>query len=310
MIKKTSIDQTNSPQETVEKNTSHTTYTVNETSLPNSRMSWLGPIIGIVLVLSIAGSGYAGYHYIKDKLITSGIANMAVSELESNNTSDEYITEFRGEVPSSCGYSMSIPDTINADTGYQQWFYEEVPLTPESFYGFGPASSKKSNVLMATMFFKTKEEKFDLKSTEGYSFKWPGMVSYCINNTESWDLEQFTQSAVDSSNDQQTISKLNQPIAWGDVMVQELNMTGISNGQYVNQPFYLAIIPAESEHSRLVIFQPWGSEDPRLSTDQESLMNNLKNRELSEDLQVGTSAPATGNTQTQIIWNYYSEQLY
>lgn len=288
MIEKDPLDQQklpNSPSDS-----SPTTYTVTP---QNNRMQWLAPVIGVLLLLLFAGAGYAGYGYLKEKILT------VQKEVETSDTPETtaYQTEMRGEIPSSCGYSLGWPDTIVEDATPKQWTYEELPVSSDAFYDFGPTVTNKNGVLMASMFFKSNEEKFNVKDAS-FEFKWPGMVSYCTPNTANWTLEQFVESAKKASNDQQTITTSADPENWGKIKVQLLNMTGIANGQYVNQPLYLAVIPTDSKFSRLVIFQPWGASDDRLSTDISAMQGSLKNRTLTEQLSVNKSAPAQNSAGT------------
>jgi hypothetical protein len=288
MLEKTPLDPQNSSTNLPDSPPT-TSYTVTS---PSTTSQWLAPVIGVLLLLLFAGAGYAGYGYLKEKIMT------VQKVVETADTEEpEYHTTMRGEIPSSCGYSLGWPDTIVESDAPKQWTYEEMPISADAFYGFGPTSINKNGALMATMFFKTNAEKYSAKD-ESFAFKWPGIVSYCTPNTANWTLEQFVESAKKASNDQQTITTSAEPENWGEVKVQLLNMTGISDGQYVNQPLYLAVIPSDSKFSRLVIFQPWGASDNRLSTDLTAMEASLKNRTLTEQLSVNKTAPAQNSAGT------------
>lgn len=288
MLEKTPLDPQNSST-TLPDSPPATSYTVTS---PSTTSQWLAPVIGVLLLLLFAGAGYAGYGYLKEKILT---VQKVVETADTNEP--EYQTTMRGEIPSSCGYNIGWPDTIVESDAPKQWTYEEMPISAEAFYGFGPTSINKNGALMATMFFKTNAEKYSAKD-ESFAFKWPGIVSYCTPNTANWTLEQFVESAKKASNDQQTITTSAEPENWGEVKVQLLNMTGISDGQYVNQPLYLAVIPSDSKFSRLVIFQPWGASDNQLSTDLTAMEASLKNRTLTEQLSVNKTAPAQNSAGT------------
>lgn len=301
MIEKNTSDQQNSTSDSEslkDSDAMKTSYVPSYDTQKSGAMGWVGPVVAIIVLLLVAGSSYAGYTYIKDKLISTGMAEKMADESSASSTNDtSYETSFINQIPSSCGYTIGMPDTIHTDSStVKQWFYEEVPVGTASINNFGPTATEKNGVLMGTIFFKSKAEKFDPKSQENYTFKWPGLVSYCTDNTDGWDLTAFTENAVNSSNDNQTITTQGNPIIWGEVQVQEINMTGVADGQFVNQPFYLAVIPADSDVSRLVVFQPWGSNDDRLSDDLMAIEGSLKNRELSEKLTVSSAAPAQQNT--------------
>lgn len=225
----------------------------------------------------------------------SNVRNSAETESPAPSV---YKTEFRGEIPSSCGYSLGWPTTVVTDESYQEWIYEEVRVSSDSFRGLAPLAITNNGVLMATMLFKRQDEKFvnDGKGEGQYKIIQPGLVSYCTNNSSKWDLKEFVANVEKSSNDQLKYTITGERDKWGQIDVQQIEVEGILSGGYVKEPFFLAIIPSESDFSRLVIFQPWASKEDRLDTDREAIISSLTERKLTSVLTF-SQTNSSGNSQ-------------
>lgn len=250
----------------------------------------------ILVLLSILTVGsllaYQGY---------KAVAGLVASE--STDTASSYKTKFVNDIPSSCGYTIGWPTTVdkNAKGETQQWTYEEVPVNEEAFRGLVPASVTKQGVLMGTMLFKTQGEKFNKNpnSSEDFVFGQPGFISFCTNNSSKWSLDDFIAYVKKNSNDDLSYRLSGEKEMWGEVEVQPIRVKGIFAGDFVDEPFYLSVIPEDSSYSRLVIFQPWGSKDDRIETDRLTIYTTMKERDVTSALSFtssSSSAPSSGSS--------------
>lgn len=254
-------------------------------------------LVIILLMVAIVVSSLMTY-------VSSIVEKSFTKDVKQAVVGDGYTTEFRGDIPSSCGYTVGWPTTVNNDKPYRQWKYEEASVDIESFRNLAPTDMLADGVLMGVMQYKSEDEGLDagLKEKGSYTVSYPGLVSYCVNNSKDWDLADFVSYIKESSNDQLKHTILGEPEKWGELIVQNVRVEGIFNGSYVNEPFFVSVVPDGSEYSRLVIFQPWASDDERLEVDTESITQSLKNRTLTAPLTIarGTtnSGQQTGNGST------------
>lgn len=251
----------------------------------------------MILLIAIAVVATSFMTYMSEK-----VTNILTDVSPSTTSVSDYKTEFRGDIPSSCGYTVGWPTTVDNEKPYRQWKYEEASVGEASFRNLAPADMLANGVLMGIMQYKSENESLDasMKEKGTYTVSYPGFVSYCIGNTKNWDLADFVSYIQGSSNDQLKHTVLGEPEKWGDVEVQNVRVEGILGGGYVNEPFFVGVVPEGSDYSRLVIFQPWTSDDERLEVDAESLKQSLKNRTLTEPLTIlqGSSGQQSGSGST------------
>lgn len=257
-------------------------------------------IILIVLFIFVAIFGSIGV------FAYSVFKNIDFDSLSESETQNEqtYVTEFRGDIPSTCGYTIGRPTTITNTDTYYEWTYEEREVAPQNFRNLVPAWIANQGVMLTAMSYKTADDSWKVADQgDGiptYMYNFPGLVSYCVNNASNWDLEAFTKNIEGISTDALTYELSGAQETWGELTLQPIQIEGILNGSYVNEPFYLGVTSEGTGFSRLVIFQPWGGQTDRLNTDIEAMKDSLKNREMSSKLSgaKNTPAPAPNNTTT------------
>lgn len=228
-----------------------------------------------------------------------------VAQVSITPTPTVYAPRLRSVVPSSCGYAVGQPTTA-IDNPHQEWIYEEIEAGPESFRGLVPASVTNKGVLLAAMQFKEIPDMFatQYKEKGSYEIARPGLVSYCVQNSQGWDLDAFISHINQIKSDQFTYDIVGGRTMWGEIELQQIHVNGILRGTYVNEPLYLSVIPAGSSYSRLVIFQPWKSKEERIDADVEAISRSLAPRELTTQLVVpaiaksGSNGSNTTNTTT------------
>lgn len=254
-------------------------------------------IILIVLFIFVAFFGSIGvfaYSYLKN------IDFDTKSEVKDQNK-PAYVTEFRSEIPSTCGYTLGRPTTVSNTEKYYEWTYEERQVSPSNFRNLVPDWVANQGVILTAMSYKTADDSWKLadqkQETPIYNYNFPGLVSYCVNNASNWDLDTFIKNIESISTDALTYKLSGELETWGDLSLQPIRIEGILNGSYVNEPFYLGVTSGDNNFSRLVIFQPWAGESTRLSTDIEAIKNSIKNREMTSKITGPTKnvAPTTTN---------------
>jgi hypothetical protein len=238
-------------------------------------------VVGFVLFALFISLGVSAGVY---KIVKSLNSNSKGTQVIQKQ---QYTTEFRNTVPSTCGYTLGQPTTVNGGEKYYEWLYEERKVGP-NFRELAPKWMVDQGVLLTAMSYKSTDDswKAEDKSEENptYNYNFPGLVSYCINNPNSWDLDTFIENIRGISSDSLQYTVDPQKESWGEIEVQKVTVEGILQGSYVNEPFYLAVTSIDSDYSRLVIFQEWSSKEERLSTDIEAIKNSLKNRQMTSKL--------------------------
>ncbi|MCR4329022.1 MAG: hypothetical protein NUV65_00575 [Candidatus Roizmanbacteria bacterium] len=257
-------------------------------------------VVFFVLFLVIAGSSYGLYRVVQNSHFSlPSLSKLFAHEKPPVEQKQKvYKTEFRSTIPSSCGYWVGWPTTVIQTDPMQEWLYEETAVGSDSFRNLAPQSVTSQGVLMATMQFKKTSEKF--RNNEGkkaYDVQHPGLVSYCVNNTQKWDLNAFVDYIEKSSTDQLKYTLNGKKVKWGKVELQPITVEGILFGGYVNEPFYVTILPVDSDFSRLVVFQPWKAHEERLETDRKALQNSLKSRSIESVLVIPSSNVSQTNSQ-------------
>ncbi len=253
----------------------------------NQRGKWVAPAIIIVsLVFLLMSVGMV--------LVTKAALNKLPELLKSTAQSDDkpaklslgYKTEFRSQIPSSCGFTIGWPTTVQTDEPYKEWVYEEGGIQPEAFQKMAPAAALKKGVMVAVMQFKSADAAFDktIKVDNQYSLSHSGLVMYCVNNTDNWNLNDFTAYVENLSTDTLTYSLAGGREMWGDLEVQPVRVKGVSNGSWLNAPYFLAVTSGETDYSRLVLLQPWASDQDRITTDTEAIKNSLRNQQMTSVL--------------------------
>jgi len=257
----------------------------------------------LLVFFSIVGLvGLGVYSFIKQ-------TGSKVSKSEDTVSNNEYITEFRSDIPSSCGYTIGRPTTVKQTPEYLEWTYEERFVAPESFRGLVPADISSKGVLLTAMSFKGEKDSWKIadENKTSYKYGFAGLVSYCVNNPNNWSLNDFISNIEKISTDSLKYSIVGDKETWGEFSVQPINVEGIFNGSYINEPFFLAVTSINTDFSRLVIFQPWGSKEERIEIDRKALSPSLKNRDMNSLLQqttdkvVTTNSPVTNNVNTNIL---------
>lgn len=271
---------------------SQTSYKPVTESISKGNKGALVFVAIFVFLAFISLMGYGFYSFLRS--VGSSIDN--TSETSENTI---YTTEFKDEIPSSCGYTLGRPNTILQTPDYKEWVYEERYVQADGFRNLAPKEALSQGVLLTAMSFKGVEDSWtvsDEKKTS-YKYNFPGLVSYCVNNTSKWSLDDFIANVEKSSNDDLSYVIGSEKEMWGDIEVQNINVTGILNGSYVNEPFFIGITSADSEFSRLVIFQPWGANEDRIEVDRKALPVSLKNRTMSSAL----SSKSVSTSSTQVV---------
>ncbi|PJE63325.1 hypothetical protein COU88_00140 [Candidatus Roizmanbacteria bacterium CG10_big_fil_rev_8_21_14_0_10_39_6] len=259
--------------------------------------SWILIVLAVTFFI-IVGSSYGLYRVIQNThFVLPSLSQLFTKKQPQEKIQEVYKTEFRSAIPSSCGYWVGWPTTVIQADPMQEWLYEETAVGSDSFRNLAPRSVTNQGVLMATMQFKKTSEKF--KNNEGkkeYDVKHPGLVSYCVNNTQKWDLKTFVEYIEKNSTDQLTYTLNGKKVTWGKIELQPITVEGILFGGYVNEPFYVTVLPVDSDFSRLVVFQPWKAHEERLETDRKALQKSLKSRTIESVLVIPSSGTQT-NTQ-------------
>lgn len=226
-------------------------------------------------------------------LVVSGAAALYAYR-SSHSSSDEIMveeapvheTEFISYLTSICGYEIGLPATTLRDGDVVwEWTYEEMQMGPSLFNKLAPDVVTSSGVMHSSMLFISEDKKID---EENVSFdRGAGLLSFCVNNSQDWDLDEFVQYAQNLEDDQLNVLVSDENTTWGELTLRQVNLDGVLNGSVIKSPYYLAVIGGndDGENSRLVLFQPWVSEEEVVEADRLAMVDALKSKQMSSPIE-------------------------
>lgn len=255
-------------------------------------------LLGWIIILMVI---YVGISFVWPKL--SEAINAEANKTESQDISAK-VTNY---VPSNCGLSVPLPDTFDKDTG-RFWIYEERPLEQDSFRDLAPANITKTGVLGAIVSFKSNEQRFK-DDDKTFKINYPGINIICTSNTAKYTLDDFVTQAQKST--KYTIT-LDQKDMFGKVAVQSLWVEGVDEqGDYFKEPLHLGV---SEDGNRLFYVKIWGNSsssksiDKQISTDIDTILDNLSYRAVSPTIK--SAATTTNTTNTQKSSNCTQYKIY
>lgn len=257
--------------------------------LPISNHSKGNVVVIVVVVLAIflaafIGLGVLGFNLIKNfKTINT-----------STSQDKEYTTKFSETLTSKCGFTLGLPTLKLSDSG-ESWIYEEANVSDTAFRGLVPSNNLKNGVLMATMLYKTADERFE-KNAKTFKFGQPGLVFYCVDNTPNWKLTDFVKYISTIKNDTLTYTINGDITKIGDIDMQSIFVKGVSDGSYYSEPFYVFVTSEGKANSRIVIVQSWSTANISniVATDQEAILHSIASKEMSSKIGGGTTPTSNG----------------
>mgnify|MGYP001393585879 CR=1 FL=1 len=230
----------------------------------NAIWIYLVSIIGLLLLGIVSYFGISkGVPFIREEI---------KRELAKGKTVKVDSATFPFSVPSSCGVQISLPGTVDKETG-KKWIYEERFVNPESMRGMVPES--QSNVvgtLIGMVSFKTDAQRIPQTLEPGSSFNtnYPGFNLICTANTEGLTLAQFVKQAQSIDSAKVTLS---QETSFGKLATQGIWIEGVNKGgDFYKEPLFLGVT---EKGENLFSIKIWSDESEQVTKETNMILDNL-----------------------------------
>jgi uncharacterized RDD family membrane protein YckC len=224
--------------------------------------------------------------------------SMLQENLKKNQEQDA--SKILSFAPSSCGLTVPIPKSTDTYKGKERkWLFEEVPLDTASFYVLDKDVFPVKEVLGSFLGYKDASSRLGGKS---FSVAFPGLNIYCVNNTNSYTLDEYVSLSLANKNHTVITKKVTY---WGNVELMGISLQGKdASGKEFIDSAYLGV--TQGADSKLLYIRMWGvaDDDPNktvINEDLDVIVRNLKYRNASEtnvkgvgDINVDTNSQVKG----------------
>ncbi len=214
-------------------------------------------------------------------------------ELQDNQEKDkDKILSF---APSSCGLTIPVPKTTDTVDGKERkWLYEEVPLAINTFTVLDPDVYTPRGVQGVFIGYKENDSRLGGRS---FSVAYPGLNIYCVDNTNSYTLEEYASLA--QANKTYKVER-QESVYWGEVELIPLILEGKDpSGRELRDLPYLAV---SKDGSKLLYVRVWTAggytNEEALTEDLGIIVRNLRHRGSS-----GVNTKGSGNVNIDINSN-------
>lgn len=179
--------------------------------------------------------------------------------------------------PSSCGLTIPVPKTTDTNEGKdRKWLYEEVALATSEFYVLDKDVYPVKQVTGAFLAYKDANARL---AGQNFSIAFPGLITYCVDNTKSYTLDEYVSLALTNKNYKIESGK---KTYWGNIELMPITLQGkTAQGKDVADTAYLGV--TKGVGSKLLYIRVWGIDDndpnkTAISNDLDVIIRNIKYR--------------------------------